>query len=71
MLGIVGIFASLALLIFLAHRGWNVIFVAPICATVAILFVRSAVDGYRSVDPERCRAAKNPPLGPPASPPTM
>ena len=38
MLGIFGIFVSLALLIFLAHRGWNVIFVAPICATVAILF---------------------------------
>jgi len=38
MLGIVGIFASLALLIFLAQRGWNVIFVAPICAAVALLF---------------------------------
>lgn len=36
--GIFGIFASLALLIFLAHRGWNVIFIAPICAAVAILF---------------------------------
>lgn len=38
MLGIVGIFASLALLIALAQRGWNVIFVAPLCAAVAILF---------------------------------
>ncbi|MEF7613821.1 GntP family permease [Aquincola sp. MAHUQ-54] len=38
MLGITGIFVSLALLIFLAHRGWNVIFIAPICAGVAILF---------------------------------
>ena len=38
MIGIIGIFISLALLIYLAERGWNVIFVAPICATVAILF---------------------------------
>ncbi len=38
MIGIFGIFASLALLIFLAHRGWNVIFIAPICAAVAIAF---------------------------------
>ena len=38
MVGIVGIFVSLALLIYLAQRGWNVIFVAPICATVAVLF---------------------------------
>ncbi|BEP57148.1 MULTISPECIES: GntP family permease [unclassified Variovorax] len=38
MLGIAGIFASLALLIFLAHRGWNVIFISPICAAVAIAF---------------------------------
>lgn len=38
MVGILGIFASLALLIFLAQRGWNVIFIAPICAAVAILF---------------------------------
>lgn len=37
-MGIVGIFISLALLIFLAHRGWNVIFIAPICASVALLF---------------------------------
>ena len=37
MVGIIGIFVSLALLIYLAERGWNVIFVAPICATVAIL----------------------------------
>ncbi|MBK6613595.1 GntP family permease [Ottowia sp.] len=38
MFGIVGIFASLALLIFLAHRGWNVIFISPICAAVAVAF---------------------------------
>lgn len=38
MLGIFGIFVSLALLIYLAQRGWNVIFIAPICAVVAILF---------------------------------
>jgi H+/gluconate symporter-like permease len=38
MVGIIGIFISLALLIYLAERGWNVIFIAPICATVAILF---------------------------------
>lgn len=38
MLGILGIVLSLALLIFLAYRGWNVIFIAPFCATVALLF---------------------------------
>ena len=38
MLGIFGIFVSLGLLIFLAHRGWNVIFIAPVCAAVAIAF---------------------------------
>jgi H+/gluconate symporter-like permease len=38
MVGVIGIFVSLALLIYLAQRGWNVIFVAPLCATVAILF---------------------------------
>jgi len=38
MVGIIGIFISLALLIYLAQKGWNVIFIAPICATVAILF---------------------------------
>jgi H+/gluconate symporter-like permease len=38
MLGIVGIVASLALLIFLAYRGWNVIMIAPVCAGVALLF---------------------------------
>ncbi|HDR9872872.1 TPA: GntP family permease [Burkholderia cenocepacia] len=38
MLGILGIIVSLALLIMLALRGWNVIFVAPLCAGVAILF---------------------------------
>ena len=37
MLGIAGIFVSLALLIVLAQRGWNVIFIAPLCATVAVL----------------------------------
>lgn len=35
--GIVGIFGSLALLIGLAQRGWNVIFVAPLCASLALL----------------------------------
>ena len=38
MLGILGIFVSLALLIALALRGWNVIFIAPLCAAVAIAF---------------------------------
>jgi H+/gluconate symporter-like permease len=38
MLGIAGILASLALLIFLAYRGWNVIMIAPVCAGVALLF---------------------------------
>lgn len=38
MLGILGIVLSLALLIFLAYRGWNVIFIAPFCATVALIF---------------------------------
>lgn len=38
MLGIIGIIVSLALLIVLALRGWNVIFVAPLCAGVGILF---------------------------------
>jgi H+/gluconate symporter-like permease len=38
MIGIVGIFISLGVLIFLAHRGWNVIFIAPICAGLALLF---------------------------------
>ena len=38
MIGILGIFVSLALLIYLAHRGWNVIFIAPVCAAVALLF---------------------------------
>lgn len=34
-------------------------------AFLTAVFVRSAVDGYRSVDPERCRAAK---LAPPPLP---
>jgi H+/gluconate symporter-like permease len=38
MLGIVGILLSLALLITLAYRGWNVILIAPLCASVALLF---------------------------------
>ena len=37
-LGITGIVVSLALLIFLAYRGWNVIMIAPFCAAVALLF---------------------------------
>jgi H+/gluconate symporter-like permease len=37
MLGIVGILLSLALLITLAYRGWNVILIAPLCASVALL----------------------------------
>ena len=37
-LGIVGVVVSLALLIFLAYRGWNVIMIAPFCAGVALLF---------------------------------
>ncbi len=48
MIGILGIFASLALLIFLAHRGWNVIFIAPICALVAILFNLGDLPFYAS-----------------------
>jgi H+/gluconate symporter-like permease len=38
MLGIAGILVSLALLIGLAYRGWNVILIAPVCALVAVLF---------------------------------
>lgn len=38
MIGVVGIILSLALLIFLAYRGINVLLLAPICATVAVLF---------------------------------
>ncbi len=38
MLAVSGIFVSLALLIFLAYRGWNVILIAPLCAMVALLF---------------------------------
>lgn len=43
MLGVVGIVVSLALLITLAYRGWNVIFIAPLCAGVALLFNWSEV----------------------------
>ena len=38
MFGILGFVLSLALLIGLAYRGWNVIVLAPICATVGLLF---------------------------------
>ena len=38
MFGILGIVLSLALLITLAYRGWNVIVIAPICAMVGLLF---------------------------------
>ena len=38
MFGILGIVLSLALLIGLAYRGWNVIVIAPICAMVGLLF---------------------------------
>lgn len=37
-LSIIGIVVSLALLIFLAYRGWNVIMIAPVCAAAALLF---------------------------------
>lgn len=37
-MGVLGIIVSLALLIVLAYRGWNVIFIAPLCAAVALLF---------------------------------
>lgn len=38
MIGVIGIIISLVLLMYLAYRGINVLFLAPICATVAILF---------------------------------
>jgi H+/gluconate symporter-like permease len=38
MLGVVGIILSLALLIYLAYRGINVLFLAPVCATLAVIF---------------------------------
>ena len=38
MIGVFGIVLSLVLLMYLAYRGINVLFLAPICATVAILF---------------------------------
>lgn len=37
-MGVLGIVLSLVLLITLAYRGWNVIFIAPLCAGVAVLF---------------------------------
>ena len=37
------ILLSLVLLISLAYRGWNVIFIAPLCAGVALLFNWSEV----------------------------
>ncbi len=37
-MGVIGIVLSLVLLITLAYRGWNVIFIAPLCAGVALLF---------------------------------
>jgi H+/gluconate symporter-like permease len=37
MTGVIGIVLSLALLMYLAYRGINVLFLAPICATVAVL----------------------------------
>lgn len=48
MLGIVGIFVSLGLLIYLAQRGWNVIFIAPVCAAVALLFNLGDLPFYAS-----------------------
>ena len=48
MLGIIGIFVSLALLIWLAQRGWNVIFIAPVCAAVALLFNLGDLPFYAS-----------------------
>ena len=38
MLGLIGVILSLALLIYFAYRGYNVLLLAPICATVAVLF---------------------------------
>jgi H+/gluconate symporter-like permease len=38
MIGVIGIILSLALLMYLAYRGINVLFLAPICATIAVLF---------------------------------
>jgi hypothetical protein len=37
-MGILGVVVSLATLIYLAYRGWNVVFIAPLCATIALLF---------------------------------
>lgn len=41
MLGIVGIVGSLALLIYLAYRGINVLFLAPVCAVLAVIVAGS------------------------------
>ena len=38
MIGVIGIIISLVLLMYLAYRGINVLFLAPICATIAVLF---------------------------------
>src|SRR5512132_492552 len=38
MIGLIGIVLSLASLMYLAYRGINVLFLAPICATIAVLF---------------------------------
>ena len=38
MIGVIGIVLSLVLLMYLAYRGINVLFLAPICATIAVLF---------------------------------
>lgn len=38
MIGVIGIVLSLALLMYLAYRGINVLFLAPICATIAVVF---------------------------------
>lgn len=38
MIGVIGIIFSLAMLMYLAYRGINVLILAPICATIAVLF---------------------------------
>ena len=38
MLGLFGIVLSLVLLIYLAYRGFNVLLLAPVLATLAVLF---------------------------------
>lgn len=39
MFGVIGIVLSLALLIFLAYKGWSVILIAPVLALLATSFV--------------------------------